>query len=472
MKRILRPTEITRRHFLGSTVLTATAFNIVPRHVLGGPKYVPPSEMINIAIVGAGGQGRTNTRALLQQDDARIIAVCDPNESTDYSRFYYKGAAGRLPVMSEVNKHYAGKNINYKGCAGYEDFRVLLDQENDIDAVLCATPDHAHAVVSMAAIQRGKHIYCEKPLTHNIWEAREIARAAKRAGVATQMGNQGHSGEGIRLTCEYLWDGAIGTVREVHGWSDTGRWAEGKGRPQGEPPLPAGCNWDLWLGPRAFRPYHPAYAPYNWRGWWAFGTGAIGDMACHNLDPAVWALDLKDPISVEASSTGVDTDRVSAGGIFRYKFGPRGDMPPLNLTWYDGGLRPERPEELEAGRRVGGGGNGIIFVGDKGILMCGGWGGSPVIIPESRRKAYVPPEKVLPRSKGHHRDWLDACKGGPAASGNFEYAARLTEVVLLGNVALRTGKKIEWDARNMRAKNVPEADAIIKEDYREGWSWS
>jgi len=283
------------------------------------------------------------------------------------------------------------------------------------------------------------------------------------------MGNQGHSGEGIRMTCEWIWAGAIGKITEVHAWSDAGGWAKGPGRPKETPPVPKGLNWDLWLGPRDYRPYHPAYHPYNWRGWWAFGTGAIGDMACHNLDPAVWALKLEAPISVEASSPGVDSEVVSQCAIYRYNFPARGDMPPVKVTWYDGGLRPERPEELEEDQVLGGGGNGILFIGEKGKIMCGGWGGTPVILPQSRMDEFQKPPKTIPRSKGHHRDWLDACKGGPQPSSNFEYAAKLTEIVLLGNVALRTRKKIYWDHENMRAKNAPEAEKFIKETYRKGW---
>jgi predicted dehydrogenase len=461
--------KITRRNFLEVSA-TVAAFTVLPRHVLGGAGFVPPSEKVNIAIVGAGGQGRTNARALFGEKDAQIMAVCDPAEQNDYSRFYYQGAAGRKPVMAEVEKHYTNKNGAAYRCAEYLDFRKMLEREKAIDAVLCATPDHAHAVVTMAAIRHGKHVYCEKPLTHNVWEARKIAQAAREARVATQMGNQGHSGEGIRLTCEWIWDGAIGPVREVHVWSDTGQWAEGTGRPKDTPPTPTGLDWDLWLGPTAYRPYHPAYAPYNWRGWWAFGTSAIGDMACHNIDPAVWALHLKDPISVEACTTSMDSEVISTGTITRYHFGPREDMPPVKVTWYDGGLRPERPDELEEGRRIGEGGNGIIFIGDKSKIMCGGWGGAPRIIPEAKMRDYKLPERTLPRSKGHHRDWLDACKGGPPASSNFDYAGPLTEIVLLGNVALRSGKRIYWDNPNLKATNAPEADPYIREQYREGWS--
>jgi predicted dehydrogenase len=441
---------------------------ILPRPVLGGPRFVAPSEKINLAIIGVGGQGRTNARALFQEPDAQIIAVCDPNESADYSEYYYKGLAGRKPVKAEVEKHYAGKTANFR-CAEYEDFRVMLEKEKAIDAVLCATPDHLHALACIAAMKLGKHVYCEKPLTHSVWEARQMARVAKETGVATQMGNQGHSGEGIRATCEWVWDGAIGVVREVHGWSHLTKWFAHQGRPAETPPIPAGLNWDLWLGPREPRPYHPTYAPVKWRSYWDFGTAALGDMACHNLDPAVWALDLRAPVSVEACAAGFDAHTAPVCGIYRWHFGPRGAQPPVKVTWYDGGLTPERPRELSDEDLLGASGNGVLFIGDKGVIMCAGWGGPPRILPDERMDGYRRPAKTIPRSKGHHRDWLKACKGGPPASSNFEYGARITELVLLGNVALRVGKKIRWDAANLRATNAPEADQYLKDPYRRGW---
>jgi len=462
---------MTRRQFLSASVATVSALAIVPRHVLGGPRFVAPSEKVNIAIIGAGGQGQNNARSLFNEPDAQIIAVCDVAEKTDLNGFWYKCFAGRKVVKALVEEHYAKKTPNYK-CAEYEDFGVLFEKEKAIDAILCATPDHTHALISIMAMKLGKHIYCEKPLTHNVWEARQVAKVAKETGAATQMGNQGHSGEGIRQTCEWIWDGAIGPVREVHSWSDTGQWVKTPGRPTDTPPVPAGWNWDLWIGPREFRPYHPSYAPYNWRGWWAFGGGSIGDMACHNMDPAVLALKLEHPLSVEATSTGVDAEVTPFGGIYHYRFGPRGDMPPLKLTWYDGGLRPPTPDGLDPNdpkQRLGQGHDGILFVGDKGYLTSAGWSGMPRLLPLSLHNDYQRPAKTLPRSKGHHADWLAACKGGPPASANFEYSARLTELVLLGNVAMRTKKKLLWDGLNMKATNAPEADQFIKEQYRQGW---
>jgi len=466
--------KISRRRFIGSAAAATAAFTVVPRYVLGGSGHTSPSEKINVAIIGTGGQGTHNIKGLLRHSDVQIMAICDVNEQSDYSRFYYRGVAGRKPAGQLIEKYYADRKSagSYKGCASYIDLRKMFEKEKGIDAVLVATPDHVHAIVTMTAIKNGKHVYCEKPLTHSIHEARKITEAARQAKVATQMGNQGHSGEGIRLTVEWIRDGAIGDVREVHSWSNAGGgWAGNRtARPKETPPVPSGMDWDLWLGPAALRPYHPAYAPYNWRGWWDFGTGAIGDMACHNMDPAFWALELGHPLSVEASSSGINPETTPLKSTISYQFGARRNMPPVKVTWYGGGLMPPRPEELEPGRELTGGGNGILFVGDKGKIMCPGWSGNPRIIPETKMKAYKLPPKTLARSKGHHRDWIDACKGGKPASSNFDYTGHLTEVVLLGNVALRTGRKLAWDGPNMKATNAPEADRYIRPVYHNNWT--
>ncbi len=461
--------KFNRRQFIAGSVAGAVSFTLLPRFVLGGAKFVAPSDTIYIALIGCGGQGRTNARGLFNEKDAQIVAVCDPNEKEDYSPYYYQGQAGRLPVRDEIVKYYSEQKPDFT-CSEYEDFRILFDKEKNIDAILCATPDHAHAFVTMAALKRGKHVYCEKPLTHNIYEARAVSKAAAEAGVATQMGNQGRSDEGNRLTCEWIWDGAIGAVREVHAWSDAGGWASGRGRPLETPEVPKTLKWDLWLGPKKNRPYHPAYAPYNWRGWWDFGTGCVGDMAVHNIDPAFAALKLEHPTSVEGFSEFVDSEVIGPNNRVIWEYPARGDMPPVKVTWYDGNLMPKRPDELEPDRQMGGGGNGIILIGDKGIIMGGGWSQSPRIIPEARMKEYKRPEKTLPRSPGHHRDWLNACKGGPKACSDFSYGARLAEMILLGDVAIRTQKKIFWDGPNMKATNAPEAEAFIREEYRQGWS--
>jgi predicted dehydrogenase len=463
-------TGLSRRKFIGGTVATVAGFSLVPRHVLGGQKFVAPSDKINIAIVGCGGQGRTNLRSLYKLADVQIIAVADPIESYSLDAFYYRGKAGRLPVKEEIERYYEAKGLNSK-VADFEDFRLMLEKEKPIDAILCATPDHQHAYVCVTAMRQGKHVYCEKPLTHNVWEARQVAKVARETGVATQMGNQGHSGDGIRQTCEWIWAGAIGKVREVHAWTTASRWnRKHTGGPPPEEPIPQGVNWDLWLGPRETRPYSSIYTPVSWRDFWDFGTAPIGDFFCHNFDPALWALDLREPVSIEAfGAGGVDRYMAPVGGLYTYHFGPRKKMPAVKFMWYEGGLMPARPEGLEQSDQLGAIGNGILFVGDKGMLTCPGWAGPPRLLPGSKNKAYKRPKKTLPRSNGHHRDWLDACKGGKPASANFEYGAALTEIGLLGLVAMRVGKKIYWDAKAMKMTNAPEAERYLKESYRPGW---
>ena len=468
-------TGLTRRKFIATSTVAAAGVSLVPRHVLGGPKFVPPSEKVNVAMVGCGGQGQTNVRGgLFPQADVQIIAVADPIEVQDLHKFYYKSTSGRLPLRDEIQKNYAEKTPNYK-VADYEDFRVMLEKEKAIDAILCATPDHNHAYVSVTAMKQGKHVYCEKPLTHNVWEARQVAKVAKETGVATQLGNQGHSGDFIRTTCEMIWAGVIGDVHEVHAWTSASRWNKSHtgGRPADEP-TPKGVNWDLWIGTREMRPFSKEYQPVTWRDFWDFGTAPIGDFFCHNFDPACWALDLREPLSIEAHGAGdVDPYIAPVGGIYTYRFGPRsgphGNMPPVTFTWYDGGLMPPRPEGLEDDDQLGSGGNGILFVGDKGLLTCAGWAGRPILLPGARDAEYKRPPKTLTRSKGHHRDWIDACKGGPQSSANFEYGAALSEVGLLGLAAMRLGKKMYWDAKSMKATNAPEADKFLKETYRSGW---
>jgi predicted dehydrogenase len=457
-----------RRGFLKATAAAAAGFTIVPPRVLGGPRHVAPSDTVNIALVGAGGQGRTNLRRLFQEADARVVAVADPAEHWDLSPFYYKGEAGRKPVRGEIERAYAGK-AGGAPCAEYDDFRVMLEKEPAIDAVLCATPDHLHAYVSIHSMRAGKHVYCEKPLTHNVAEARLVAAVAEETKAATQMGNTGHSTEGIRQTVEWLRGGAVGPVREVHAWVGTSRWNPTlQGAPSESMPVPSGLDWDLWLGPREPRPYHRAYAPVSWRDFWAFGSGVLGDFGCHDLDSATWALDLKAPLRVEASHAGyADREIVPYGSIVTYRFGPRGDQPPVTITWYDGGLKPATPDGLPPDAPLPN--RGVLFVGDKGSMLAGGAGGKPRLLPAGRDAEFSRPEPSLTRSKGHHRDWLDAIKGGPPASSNFAYGARLTEIVLLGVAALRTGKPIDWDPSSMQARGLPAADAVLHGSYRKGW---
>jgi len=463
---------LDRRQFMKRTAAAAAAATILPRHVLGGTGFVAPSDKVNVAIIGVGGQGRTNFRALAQEADCQVIALADPCEEWDLSPYYYGGKGGRGPVRAEIEAAYASKTPNFR-CAVYEDFRVMLEKEKAIDAVLIATPDHLHAYVATAAMKAGKHVYCEKPLTHDIWEARLLARIAKEMGVATQMGNQGRSGEGHRLTAEWLADGAIGAVREVHAWGGAGGWYHGRGRPAGTPSVPSGLNWDLWLGPTEARPYNPAYAPFNWRGFWAFGGGGLADLAPHHLDPAFNALSLDAPETVEATGPELDVEVCSTGVLATYRFGARGKLGPVSVYWYDGGLRPPTPPGIDpddARQRLGDGDHGIFFVGEKGIMTCGGWSGMPRLLPLELHREYKRPEKTLARVEGHHASWLAACKGGVPATSDFSYSTRLIEFLLLGNVALRARKVIRWDPVAMRATNAPEADRFIKgAAYRAGW---
>ncbi len=443
--------HINRRRFLGKSAATAVA-TIVPRRVLGRAGRGAPGAKLNIAGIGVGGMGKSNLRQL---ETENIVALCD------------------------VDHEYAAETFKrYPEARVYTDYRRMLDKQKDIDAVLIATPDHTHAVISMEAMRRGKHVYCQKPLTHDVYESRMLAKTAKETGVTTQMGIQGHSGEGARLVCEWIWDGAIGEVAEVDAWCSLSYYPFGHAywsskwnrRPKDTPPVPPTLDWDLWLGPAPRRPYHPAYHPAVWRCWWDFGSGMMGDRGAHTLDPVVWALKLGHPESVEATSLDLNPDTHPIASIVTYRFPTRGDLPPVKLTWYDG-LRAPRPPELEDGRRMGHVEGGSLFKGTKGKLVAGVYGEDPRLIPESKMKAYRQPEKTIPRVEGsHEQDWVRACKSGQKAGADFEYSAMLTEICLLGNVARRVDGRIKWDGVNMKVTNLPDADKYIRTPYREGWS--
>jgi predicted dehydrogenase len=458
----------TRRQFIQTTATAVTAFTILPRHVLGGPRFVPPSEKVNLAIVGAGGRGTQNLKALLGLADAQVVAIADPAESFGLENFYYKGVGGRLPALKIVDDHHGKTTPGYR-CAGYEDFRVMLEKEKGLDAILCATPDHLHAYVSILAMRAGRHVYCEKPLTHNLWEAREVARVARETGVATQLGNQGHSTIGIRETVEHLRAGTIGAVKEICSWVGTKRWNPLlTTKPKEAQEVPAGMNWDLWIGPREPRAFHAAYHPVSWRDFWQFGTSSMGDFACHDMDAATWAFDLPPPVRVTAHAIGpADAEIAPHGAIIYFDFPARGAWPAQRLSWFDGGAKPGVPEALGKFPLSN---RGTMFVGEKGVILCDGEVRAPRVFPESLRASVQKPPATIPRSNGHHRDWLDAIKGGPPASSNFAYGARLTEIGLLGVLALRLGRPIEWDAANLKVPGRPEADAMIRGTYRAGWT--
>jgi hypothetical protein len=337
---------------------------------------------------------------------------------------------------------------------------------------MIATPDHMHAPITLAALRSGKHVYVEKPMAHTIEEARLMTKVARETGLVTQMGNNGHAGEGLRLTREYLQAGAIGKVHEVHCWSDRPGtfWKQDLARPAATPAVPADLDWDLWLGAAPSRPYHPLYHPFAWRGWFDFGTGAMGDMAIHNMDPAFYALDLQAPTAAEALTSPLKPESYPAWQIITYDFAAQAAHPALKIFWYDGGLMPPRPKDMESDDALAD--NGIYFVGEKGTLLCGGWSGAPRLLPDSKDKEYVRPPKTIPRSIGHRAEWIKACKDKDPhyAKAGFAYSGPYTEALLVGNLAVRLQKRIDWDASQMRATNAPEAESLIRKQYRAGFS--
>jgi predicted dehydrogenase len=467
MRKNGRGKGISRRDFVRG-VCGLSAFAIVPRYVLGGDANVPPSEKINLACIGVGDQGMRVMAEYLKMPEVRIVAVCDVNRSGKYPGNQIKG---REPARQAVEKFYAEQNSTgaYKGCSAYNDYREMLAKQKDFDAVLVATPDHSHAVVSMAVMQAGKHVHCQKPLTHSVYEARQLAEGAKRYKVATQVYTAIQASESTRQLCEWIWAGAIGPVREVINWSNRPVWPQGIDRPKDIPPVPEGFDWDLWLGPAPYRPYNPAYHPFKWRGWLDFGTGALGDMGCYSFDTIFRVLKLKAPDTVQASSSGLNTETYPRQSVVTYEFPARGDMPAVKLTWYDGGRKPPRPAELEAGKDMGDGNGGILFVGDNGKILCDFQGSNPRIIPDSKMQAYKQPPQTLPRSIGHDKEWFRACKGGQPGGANFEISGLITEALLLGNVALRFKESIKWDSDSLKVTNIPEANKFIRRDYRQGW---
>jgi predicted dehydrogenase len=439
----MRPSRTTRREFLERSTGIGAGLWVAGSRVLGDDRA--PNEKLNIGMIGAAGRGGDNLKSVSGEN---IVALCDIDADS------LGKAAQQFPAAKT-----------------YQDFRKLLEQKG-VDAVVISTPDHTHAAAAVMALRLGKHVYCEKPLCHSIHEARTLVRAAAEAKVATQMGNAGHSSESTRRVVEVVRAGAIGPVREVHAWTNRPIWPQGIiARPEPQSP-PAHVRWDLWLGPAPERPYNAAYHPFKWRGWWDFGTGALGDMGCHVLDPAFWALELRDPLSVVAEGPPPNRETAPAWSIVRYEFPARGDRPAVKLTWYDGGKLP--PAGLFDGLTPAEGSSGSVFVGDKGRLLVHhgrGPGGRPyTLLPEREFAGFKPPEPSIPRSPGHHLEWIEACKTGRPTGTRFDYAGPLTELVLLGNVALRAGRKIGWDGPNMKVTDGPQDDLFIRREYREGWS--
>jgi len=440
----------SRRRFLfTSTVaasglmLTWSSSNAAPA-ANPKPRTISPNEKLNIAAVGAGGQAATDIAGVATEN---IVALCDIDETR----------------LRERGSKFPKARL-------FRDYRKMLEEVKEIEAVTVSTPDHHHAPASLLAMNLGKHVYCQKPLAHSIHEARVLRQTARARNVITQMGNQGHSYDSTRRVVEIVQSGALGEIREVHVWTDRAGsyWPQGMDRPKETPPVPANIDWDLWLGPAPQRPYHPAYLHFKWRGWWDFGTGAIGDMACHNADAAFWALKLEAPASVEAESSGVHAESPPVWSIIRYQFPARGKLPPVLLTWYDGGKMPK--PDLAPGMQLAK--NGTVIVGSEGRLVFRDWNPDKfVMLPEKKFADFKGPEVTLPRApKGPYQEWITACKGGPMCLSNFDYSGPLTEAMLLGNVALRVGKRIEWDAEGMKAKGCPEADPFIHREYRKGWT--
>jgi predicted dehydrogenase len=441
----------SRREFINTSAAAVAGFTILPGHVISGFGHIAPSDKLNIAGVGIAGMGRSNLANVAKTEN--IVALCD----VDW----------REQTIKVFDTYPAAKQ--------YKDYRVMLDKQKDIDAVIVATSDHTHAVISMEAMRRKKHVFTQKPLTHSVYEARALAKAAKEYKVATQMGNQGQASDGPRRLREMIWDGVIGPIREVHVWTDRPNrgllgtyWPQGVSRPGDTPPVPAVLDWDLFVGPAPMRPYHPAYHPFSWRGWWDFGTGALGDIGCHSLDPIFRALKLKYPTSIQAVSSLVNEETYPLASIVRYEFPSRGKMPPVTLTWYDGGMRPMQIPELEEGMKMGSG--GTLYVGKKGKIL------DDKILPVSLRNSYKPPAPYIPSSPGHEQEWIEACKGGAPAGSDFEWAGPLTETVLLGNIALRkelretlSGKVLKFDPEKFSFPDMPEADQFLHTKYREGW---
>ena len=438
--------HLTRRRFLSLSATLGAGVCAAPAIL----RSQSPNSKLNIAMIGVGGKGADNYN---QFKDENVVAICDVDAKS------LAQAAEKTP-----------------GAKQFRDYRKLLDEVKDFDAVVISTPDHQHYPATIRALKLKKHVYCEKPLTHTIWEAREIAKAAKQAGVATQMGNQGNASEDLRLTTEWIKAGVIGKVKEVHSWSNRPIWPQGVTWPETEDPIPDHLDWDLWLGPAPKRPYSKDVHPFKWRGFWDYGTGAFGDMGCHILNWPFTALDLGSPIAAECvSEEGKTKDSPPKKSVIRLDFAAKGDRQALSLFWHDGGNLPTQEqfagEETlrEDAKKTE---NGTLFIGTEGVLYDDYDKGGPTLLPRSKMDDFKAPEKTLARSPGHHKEWIEACKGGPKAGSDFALkSAALTEMVLIGHLAARIGpgKKIEWDAAKGRAKNVPEAAAYINKSYRPGW---
>ena len=460
----------SRRNFIRDASVAA-GFFIVPRHVLGRG-FIAPSDKLNIAGVGAGGKGESDLFEFAKSPRANIVALCD--------------------VDDRQSKKSRERNPKAKY---YKDFREMLDKEkNNIDAISVSTPDHMHAMPALAAMQMGKHVYVQKPLTHDIYEARMLTEAAEKYKVVTQMGNQGASGEGVRQMQEWYNAGTIGDAHTIYVWTNRPVWPQGFGKPKNTAPVPSELDWNLWLGTAPFEDYKEGYAPFNWRGYWSFGTGALGDMGCHLIDPAFKTVGLGYPSEVECSVAAIYEkmwnasyypDSCPASSSVIVKFPGKDGKKDIELHWTDGGIRPERPEELGPDEIMGDedGSGGVIIEGTKGKIMCGTYASNPRLLPTSRMKEVNVPKTLERVPEGHYVQWVNACIAGYGKnklSSSFDYAGPLTETILMGNLALRSWnvkgskdfpgrKRLIWDAKNMKITNFDEANQFVKREYRTGW---
>src|SRR5882757_6353067 len=463
---------ISRRKFITQAGAAATAFTILPRFVLGGKGFIAPSDTLYIAGIGAGGKGTSDLAEMAKSPHVKIAALCDVDD-----------------------RQAAESRKNFPQAKYYKDFRALLDKEDKgIDACTVSTPDHTHAVAAMAAMTRGKHVYVQKPLTHDIYEARMLTEAARKYRVVTQMGNQGGSGDDVRKMKEWYNAGLIGDVTKVVCWTNRPVWPQGVPTPKGSHEVPKELDWDLWLGTSKKIDFNPAYLPFNWRGWWSFGTGALGDMACHIMDPVFRILPIDYPKEVECSLSTIWNgvfaeshydESCPVSSIVHFKYPGKEGKPDVELTWMDGGLLPKRPNELGPDEAMGNWDGGVIFEGTKGKMMADCYGENPRLLPTRLMKEVILPPQKLPRvPEGHYLQWANACMkgfGNAVTSSPFDYAGPFTESILMGNLAIRSynlkvnngfpgRKKLLWDAKNMKITNFDEANAFVKREYRMGWS--
>jgi len=441
--------RLSRRDFLTQTAIGASAATLVPREVVGGPAHTPPSDKVRVGCIGIGGMGGNDVRAVAALEETEIVALCD----VDRKR---------------------GKEVftAFPDAAQYEDYREMLSKESaSLDAVTVSTPDHNHAPATVRALKDGKHVFCQKPLTHTVAEARRVGQVAERASVATRMGIQHHTDDGLRRLRELLEAGTIGTVQKILVWTNRPIWPQAMERPLEMYHEPDHLNWNLWLGPAPERPYHPDYAPFNWRGWYAFGTGALGDIGCHALDGAFWSLQLDPPTRVRAETTPTYDETYPEASRITYEFPGQGSSSGLELIWMDGNLRPPKPASWNGDEAWPPSGYNQLFVGDDGALLFG-TGKTPRLLPKERHKQVManPPERKYSRSDGHYKAWIDACKAGTSPEANFaDYSAPLTELVLLGNLAVRAQRPIERDASTGQITNGAGLNELLTKEHRKGW---